>query len=90
MVTRRRCCPIPVTVIEMLGSAEGSNPSRFATARASLVARPWSGIHTTPARLAASAARWIRFARAYHAPTSVAKPVKASSGSRRSAQRMRA
>ncbi len=59
------------TTIEML--PPGTKPLRAAAASAADCDVGKSGIHTTPERAAASAARWIFAARAYQLPMSTAK-----------------
>ena len=59
------------TTIEMV--PPGTKPLRAAAASAAACDVGKSGIHTTPDRAAASAARWIVAARAYQPPMSTAK-----------------
>ncbi len=72
-----------------MSDAASSKPLALAVARATCSAFSSLGIHTTPARAAASAARCIRLACVYQEPTSMAKPAKASSGSMSNADMMR-
>ena len=88
MRTRRRRLPTGVTVTVM-SAAASSKPLALAVSRATVSARSSLGIQTTPARAAASAARCMRLACTYQAPTSMAKPANASSGSMSRADMMR-
>ena len=62
--TRSRRLPTGVTLTSMFAAAS-SKPLAFAVSKATVSARLSLGIHTTPARAAASAARCMRFAWVY-------------------------